>query len=672
MCGAVLVSAVIGSLTPSPAAAATPPSAPRGLVASAGPGSGQVTLTWTTPSSTGGSTITNFGYAKSTDGGATFSAVIWFNSTATSRSSNQVPALNCSTRANQKGCRYRVFARNAAGTSVASNTVTTWVVPSAPGNFRGTIDASYSTAILKWDRPGTSGAFTTLTYRLLRSVDGGPYAETTTTTALGKSVGCNGATTCAYKIYATNGQGNGPTTASAVTFGVAPSAVVGLAVANTASNRGTGVSNLSTTWSRPTSGLAVDHYEVQQCGTPAAATGACGAGAWGPVTNVTATTTSRTSTCSAGVASCSVMVRAVNTRGGAGPASIVNLRPWAPFDVTATRSGTGKATVRFRGPNDSGTGTPKSYSVFVCASTCGNASNWADSGLTVGHPRTDAAPHTAGQVTCAGTCQVRMQFTAGSAKSVLTPAVSGTGGSVATVTITTPAHGAHVAAAPVAVTGTCSGALGGEVTAVATGPNTSTASAPCSASGSWQATFGSLAPGAYLLDASQTDAGGNTGTPAGQRTFHVDGAAAGTVVADVVAGGLNYPAMFSFDSRSRIFFGELKTGEINIFDPANGTASLFASVGDLCTAGDQGLFGVVPHPNYPSDPSVYAYASRLQSGICFNQLLRLTGADPLSPGGSPTTEVLFSQQYLGEHIGGRLRVRTGWVALPVDGRGWRR
>jgi glucose/arabinose dehydrogenase len=633
-----------------PTAAATAPSAPRGLVVTAGPASNRVALTWTAPASTGGGKITNYGYAKSTDGGATFSAISWFNSTATSRTSDQVAGLKCTTRSNQKGCRYRVVARSSAGIGGPSNVVTSWVVPGAPGNLRGTINADFTTASPKWDRPAQTGGFATLTYRILRSVDGGAYAEVATTTSLGASVGCAGATSCAYKVLASNAQGSGPAT-SALSFGVAPSAVVGLSIANIGSDLGTGGSTLKTTWSRPTSGLAVARYEVQQCTTPADASTACASG-WGPVKNIAADKTQRTSTCAAGAATCSVMVRAVNTRGGAGPPAIVTLRPWAPFEVTTAPADPGKVTVRFRGPNDAGTGTPRSYSVFVCAAACSSASSWSDAGLSVGYPRTDAAPHTAGSVACAGTCQVRMQFNAGATKSLLTPATSGTGGPAVGVSIASPADGARTAADPVAFSGACTGTAGGTVTVVVH-DSTLRASGPCPSDGTWSASLTALANGTYAVHAEQVAPGGSASSPT--RTLVVDRTAAAEVTAAVVADGLQYPAMFGFDAGGRIFYSELKTGGIRILDPATGATSLFTTVSDLCTAGDQGLFGVAPHPAYPSTRTVYAYATRLVSGTCHNQLLRLTGSDPLvAAAGAPTTEVLFDQAYLGEHIGGRL------------------
>jgi glucose/arabinose dehydrogenase len=141
----------------------------------------------------------------------------------------------------------------------------------------------------------------------------------------------------------------------------------------------------------------------------------------------------------------------------------------------------------------------------------------------------------------------------------------------------------------------------------------------------------------------------------------------GSVAGEVVADGLQYPAMFSFDGRGRIFFAELKTGNIRILDPDSKSTSPYASISGLCTEADQGLFGLALHPSYPSEPAVYAYATRLQSGSCHNQLLRVTGDDPLvTEGSAPAIAVLFSQPYLGQHIGGRLAFGPdGWLYLST-------
>jgi aldose sugar dehydrogenase len=92
------------------------------------------------------------------------------------------------------------------------------------------------------------------------------------------------------------------------------------------------------------------------------------------------------------------------------------------------------------------------------------------------------------------------------------------------------------------------------------------------------------------------------------------------VGAEPVATGLNFPAAFTFALDGRIFYGERLTGEIRIYDPGTGGDTLFATITKLSTRGEQGLLGLALHPNYPSTPFVYAYATRTQPSLQ-NQIL---------------------------------------------------
>ncbi|MDQ3974321.1 MAG: PQQ-dependent sugar dehydrogenase [Actinomycetota bacterium] len=127
-------------------------------------------------------------------------------------------------------------------------------------------------------------------------------------------------------------------------------------------------------------------------------------------------------------------------------------------------------------------------------------------------------------------------------------------------------------------------------------------------------------------------------------------AASSSISAQPVVSGLAYPTMFTFAADGRIFYTELLTGNVGIFDPATGSTSLYHRVRKLCTDADQGLFGVALHPDYPSRPFVYVYATRNVKGACRNQVLRLKQRSD----GTVATSVLHSEPYTGEHIGGRI------------------
>jgi glucose/arabinose dehydrogenase len=100
-------------------------------------------------------------------------------------------------------------------------------------------------------------------------------------------------------------------------------------------------------------------------------------------------------------------------------------------------------------------------------------------------------------------------------------------------------------------------------------------------------------------------------------------AAPSAIGATLVAGGLDFPAAFTFARDGRIFYGERFTGEIRIRDLRTGSDTLFATIPDLATSGEQGLLGLALHPAYPSVPLVYAYATRFVGTQRQNQIVAL-------------------------------------------------
>jgi aldose sugar dehydrogenase len=86
----------------------------------------------------------------------------------------------------------------------------------------------------------------------------------------------------------------------------------------------------------------------------------------------------------------------------------------------------------------------------------------------------------------------------------------------------------------------------------------------------------------------------------------------------------SWPAAFVFDPGGRIFYGNRFTGEIRIFNPATGGDTLFFTLPDVATVGEQGLLGLALHPSYPAKPYVFAYYTRTVDGNPANQIVRLT------------------------------------------------
>jgi hypothetical protein len=109
-------------------AAATAPGAPTSVTGS--PGNGQVTVSWTAPSSDGGSAITDYTVQFSSNGGSTWTTFTDAVSTATTAT---VTGLT-----NGTAYVFRVAAVNAVGTS-AYSTASGSVTPSATATVPGAV-----------------------------------------------------------------------------------------------------------------------------------------------------------------------------------------------------------------------------------------------------------------------------------------------------------------------------------------------------------------------------------------------------------------------------------------------------------------------------------------------------------------------------------------------------
>ncbi len=116
--------------------------------------------------------------------------------------------------------------------------------------------------------------------------------------------------------------------------------------------------------------------------------------------------------------------------------------------------------------------------------------------------------------------------------------------------------------------------------------------------------------------------------------------------------GLSFPMAFTFAADGRIFYGERMTGEIRILNTQAGTDKLFVDVPSLLTTGERGLLGLALHPNFPTTPYVYAFATRSVNGTARNQILRYT----YSNGSGTNQTVIFTSNVAAAlyHNGGRI------------------
>ncbi|HEX6131804.1 MAG TPA: PQQ-dependent sugar dehydrogenase, partial [Actinomycetota bacterium] len=64
-------------------------------------------------------------------------------------------------------------------------------------------------------------------------------------------------------------------------------------------------------------------------------------------------------------------------------------------------------------------------------------------------------------------------------------------------------------------------------------------------------------------------------------------------------------------------------GRVRVLTPSTGDERAFFTITRVNGAGERGALGIALHPDYPSRPFVYAYATRSQDGRLWNQLLRI-------------------------------------------------
>lgn len=130
-------------------------------------------------------------------------------------------------------------------------------------------------------------------------------------------------------------------------------------------------------------------------------------------------------------------------------------------------------------------------------------------------------------------------------------------------------------------------------------------------------------------------------------------ASAGTITIQPVKTGLAFPAAFTFTPGGKIVYAQRFTGQIRVFDPVANTDTLFFTIPNLATAGEQGLLGLEVHPQLTSGkPFVYAYATQNVGGTPKNQITRIR----IRQTGGPTSSVIFTSNVNAAsiHNGGRI------------------
>jgi quinoprotein glucose dehydrogenase len=139
----------------------------------------------------------------------------------------------------------------------------------------------------------------------------------------------------------------------------------------------------------------------------------------------------------------------------------------------------------------------------------------------------------------------------------------------------------------------------------------------------------------------------------------VPGTAGAAIGAEVVKNGLDIPVTFTFADDGTIIYGERFTGELRWLDPTDGSESSFVDIGTVGTAQEQGVLGVAVHPDFPTTPWIYVFATRILPKAgggtkTRNHLLRYTVSGGI--GGTPTGKpaILFVSTPGPAHNGGHI------------------
>ena len=242
----------IGALVP---ALCPVPGAPTALTATRGNGS--VSLSWTAPSSAGGSAITSYDILRATTPGGESSTPFASGVTGTTYDDTDV--------SNGTTYYYEVEAVNTTGRSVASNEASTTpgTVPGAPTVLGAAGNGEVS---LGWTAPSTNGGSPVTSYDILRATTSGgesstPFASGVTGTTYDDTNVSNG-TTYYYEVEAVNSIGPSlPSNQVSATPATVPGAPTVLGAA--------GTGEVSLGWTAPSSngGSPVTSYDILRATT---------------------------------------------------------------------------------------------------------------------------------------------------------------------------------------------------------------------------------------------------------------------------------------------------------------------------------------------------------------------------------------------------------------------
>ncbi len=339
------------------------PGAPTSLGATAN-GQTRIDLSWTAPTSDGGSTITGYKIEVSADAGSSWSNLVTNSDSATT--THEHTGLTAGTTR-----RYRVSAINSAGAGAASNVASATTAaagtPGAPTGLSAT--ANGRTRIdLTWTAPTSDGGATITGYKIEVSENGGTtwtnlVSNSGSATTSYSHASLNAGTTRRYRVSAINSAGTGPASsaASATTdAATAPGAPTGLgATAN-------GWTRIDLSWTAPMSdgGSTITGYKIE--------VSADAGSIWSTlVTNSDSATTTHEHTGLSAGATRRYRVSAINSVGVGAVSTVASATtdaataPGAPTGLSATANGQTRIDLSWTAPSSDGGGAITGYKIEV-------------------------------------------------------------------------------------------------------------------------------------------------------------------------------------------------------------------------------------------------------------------------------------------------------------------
>lgn len=336
---------------------AGPPSSPRSLVAT--PGNAQVVLTWSAPSSNGGSAVTDYVVQYSFNSGTSWTT---FADGTSGTTGAVITGLT-----NGQPYVFRVAAVNLYGTSE----YTAFMTPTAPLGVPDritTLTATHGNQLvsLLWTAPAANHQLGILDYTIQQSTDGtnwrslvdGPSTDTSLTVQ-----SLTNGSSYYFRVAATNTVGLGPY--SDAVGPIIPRTIPGSVTGLTAT---AGNTQVELAWTAPSSngGAAITDYRIQQ---------SVNNGAYVTITDGVGTGTSYTVTGLTNGSQYRYKVAAINSEGAGSDATSSSVTPvtvpLAPTNVIGTASGDAQITVRWTVPSDPG-GSPITDYIIQYSSNSGS------------------------------------------------------------------------------------------------------------------------------------------------------------------------------------------------------------------------------------------------------------------------------------------------------------